>query len=146
MLGLTIASPAFGSMVRIPKKYTCQGADINPELNIKGIHSGTKSLAIIMDDPDAPMGTWVHWVVWNIKPTEKIFEDSIPGTEGMNSAGGQYYHGPCPPTGTHRYFFKVYALDTTLNLPQVVGKKELENAMQGHIIAQGELVGVYSKE
>ena len=112
---LELTSSAFKNNEMIPSKYTCQGEDINPELEIKNIPDGTKSLVLIVDDPDAPMGTWVHWVVFNIPNTvEKIKENSMPGVGGINNFGKLNYGGPCPPSGTHRYFFKLYALDTLL--------------------------------
>jgi Raf kinase inhibitor-like YbhB/YbcL family protein len=98
-----------------------------------------------MDDPDAPMGVWVHWVVFDIAPTASISEDSVPGKLGITNSGKNDYHGPCPPSGTHRYFFKVYALDTLLNLREGVSKGALEKAMQGHILAKAELVGLYKR-
>lgn len=98
-----------------------------------------------MDDPDAPVGTWDHWVVWNIAPTTEIKENSVPGVEGKNSWGKNSYGGPCPPSGTHRYFFKLYALDIELNLSPKATKKEVEKAMQNHILGQSELMGTYNK-
>jgi Raf kinase inhibitor-like YbhB/YbcL family protein len=142
---LVVKSPTFENQKTIPSKYTCDGSNINPPLTIEGIPESTKSLVLIVDDPDAPMGTWDHWVVWNIPPTDKIQENSKPGTEGMNSARRNSYSGPCPPSGTHRYFFKAYALDTLLSLTSNSRKKDVENAMKGHILAQGELVGLYSR-
>lgn len=145
---MNIFSPEFKHNESIPKKFTCQGQDINPALKIEDIPQGTKGLALIMDDPDAPMGTWVHWVVFNISVTSTIStieEDSIPGEQAMNNFGRKNYGGPCPPSGTHRYFFKVYALDTTLELSQVTNKASLEKAMQGHILGQAELIGLYKK-
>lgn len=142
---MKIKSSAFEHNGLIPKKYTCDGEDVNPPLSIEGIPEGTQSLALIVDDPDAPMGTWDHWIVWNITPTKDLEENSIPGVEGMNDFRKHSYGGPCPPGGTHRYFFKVYALDTKLNLSANSKKKDLEKAMQGHIVAKGELVGRYSR-
>ena len=129
----------------IPKKYTCDDRDINPSLNIEDLPKETKSLALIVDDPDASMGTWVHWVVWNIPPAKEILEDSVPGTEGVNDFRKHSYGGPCPPSGTHRYFFKVYALDTKLELSPNSKKRDLEKAMEGHILAKGEIIGLYSR-
>ena len=145
MKGLTISSPAFKNNGFIPPKYTCDGNDVNPPLNIEGVPKETQSLALIVDDPDAPMGTWDHWVVWNIPPAEKIMENSVPGTEGLNDFRRRSYGGPCPPSGTHRYFFKVYALDTRLDLSPSSRKKDVERAMKGHVIAEGELVGLYRR-
>ncbi len=145
MKQLTISSAAFENKQAIPKKYTCDGDDINPPLTINGTPPETKSLILIVEDPDAPSGLWIHWIVWNIPPTTTIKENSIPGTEGLNTAKNHSYGGPCPPSGTHRYFFKVYALDAKLELPENSTKKDVEKAMQGHVIAQGELMGVYSR-
>ncbi len=142
---LQITSPAFGHNQPIPREYTCQGADVNPTLEIRGIPPGVKSLALIMDDPDAPMGTWDHWLVYNIQPAEKIERNSIPGVQVKNSFGKLDYGGPCPPSGTHRYFFKLYALDTTLTLPPA-SKKALEKAMEGHALDKTELIGLYKKQ
>ena len=130
---------------RIPSKYTCDGDNVNPPLDIKGIPDGTESLVLIVDDPDAPMGTWDHWVVWNIPPKAEMGEDSVPGTEGMNDFRKHSYGGPCPPSGTHRYFFKVYALDTKLDLAPNSRKQDVERSMKGHVLAQGQLVGLYSR-
>jgi len=142
---LIITSPAFKDGEKIPSKYTCDGENINPELNIEGIPEGTKSLVLIVDDPDAPAGTWVHWVVFNIpvppNATEiKIAENSVPGEEGMNDFKKTSYGGPCPPSGSHRYYFRVYALDTKLNL-DFATKSDVELAMKNHILAKGELIG-----
>jgi len=118
---------------------------VNPPLKIKDVPKGTESLVLIVDDPDAPMGTWDHWIVWNIPPTEAIDEDSVPGIEGMNDFNRHSYGGPCPPSGTHRYFFKVYALDTSLHLDSNARKEDVERAMEAHILAEGEIVGRYSR-
>jgi Raf kinase inhibitor-like YbhB/YbcL family protein len=142
---LVVTSSAFENKGRIPSKYTCDGENVNPPLNIQGIPEAAKSLVLIVDDPDAPMGTWVHWVVWNIPVTEKIGEDSVPGTEGVSTSGGHSYSGPCPPSGTHRYFFKVYALDTRLDIDPNSKKKDVEKAIEGHIVVKGEIVGLYSR-
>lgn len=143
---LIIKSPSFGKNQKIPRKYTCDGDDINPQLQIEQLPSETKSLVLIIDDPDAPNGTWDHWVLWNIPSTGKIEENSVPGIEGLNSFGKHSYGGPCPPSGTHRYFFKVYALDTELKLGSDAEKKNVETAMRNHILAKGELIGIYSRE
>jgi len=145
MTPLKITSPSFNNNELIPAKYTCEGLDINPEIDIANIPKEAKTLALIVDDPDAPMGTWDHWIVFNISPSAVIKEDSIPGVEAINSFRKNHYGGPCPPSGTHRYFFKVYALNTSLPLSSKVNKQDMEKAMQGHIIAQGELVGLYRK-
>jgi len=148
MKGLQIVSPAFRHNELIPKKYTCDGADINPPLLIENIPSGAKSLALIVDDPDASVGTWVHWVVWNINPdTREIKEDSVPkgAQQGVNDFRKKDYGGPCPPSGTHRYFFKLYALDKVLNLGSNAKKGDLEGAMKGYILEKTELVGLYRR-
>lgn len=145
MKELKITSPAFANKGLIPAKYTCDGEDVNPPLSIEGIPEGTQSLALIVDDPDAPMGTWDHWTLWNILPLEKIEENNAPGVEGLNDFNKHSYGGPCPPSGTHRYFFKVYALDTKLNLKPNSRKKDLEKAMKEHILARGEIIGLYKR-
>lgn len=143
--GMKILSPEFENNGFIPKKFTCQGEDVSPALIIEDIPKEAKSLVLIVDDPDAPMGTWVHWVVFDIPPTNRIEENSIPGKQGRNNAGRKDYGGPCPPSGTHRYFFKLYALDKILNLAEGIVKQELEKAMEGHILGQAELIGLYKK-
>ena len=143
---MKIFSPAFQHNQTIPSKFTCEGEDLNPALVISDVPAGAKTLALIVDDPDAPMGMWVHWVVYNIPPTlPQISENSIPGKQGMNDFGRLTFGGPCPPSGEHRYFFKLYALDAALNLKEGVTKKQLEEAMQGHILSKAELVGLYRK-
>jgi Raf kinase inhibitor-like YbhB/YbcL family protein len=146
---LTIKCPAFKDQGYIPSKYTCQGQDINPHLIFENVPEGTKSLVLIMDDPDAPIGTWDHWIVFNIPPEiREIKENEVPkgSVLGTNSSKNLEYGGPCPPPGKpHRYFFKLYALDTILNLEQGARKKDVENAMQGHILDQTSLVGLYKR-
>ncbi|HLF18272.1 MAG TPA: YbhB/YbcL family Raf kinase inhibitor-like protein [Candidatus Omnitrophota bacterium] len=142
---MKVTSPAFSHNQSIPKKFTCQGDDINPILTIEDLPKGTVTLVLINDDPDAPGGTWDHWIVYDIAPTASIAEDSTPGTQGKNSWGRNDYGGPCPPSGTHRYFFKVYALDVKLNLPEGATKAKVETAMKGHILAQAEMIGLYKK-
>ncbi|RMD87665.1 MAG: YbhB/YbcL family Raf kinase inhibitor-like protein, partial [Candidatus Dadabacteria bacterium] len=135
---MEIKSKAFKDGEYIPRKYTCQGEDISPPLEVSDIPEGTLSLALIMDDPDAPMGVWVHWILWNISPDDSlnIEENTLPtgSIEGINSWGKRGYGGPCPPSGTHRYMFKIYALDTTLNLSPHSRKEDLIAAMEGHIL------------
>ena len=143
---MKLTSPAFEHEGRIPKEYTCQGADINPELRIDGVPDKARTLTVIVDDPDAPMGTWDHWIVFNIPVASRIEKDSIPGTQGTNDFERLSYGGPCPPSGTHRYFFKVYALDSELRVAEGASKAEIERAMKGHVLDQAELIGVYSKE
>jgi len=142
---IKVFSSAFESNSTIPRKYTCDGENINPPLEFANIPEETESMVLIMDDPDSPMNPFTHWVVWNIEPVAKIEEDSIPGIEGINNFRKIGYGGPCPPSGTHRYFFKVYALDRQLELKAGAGRKELESEMIGHIIAEGELMGKYGK-
>lgn len=142
---MKLKSPEFENNGFIPKKFTCQGEDINPALIIEGIPEGTKSLILIVDDPDAPMGTWVHWVLYNVPVVSSIEEDSVPGDQGITDFGTNGYGGPCPPSGTHRYFFKIYALDTELDLKQGPRKKDLEKAMKDHILGKAELIGRYKK-
>jgi Raf kinase inhibitor-like YbhB/YbcL family protein len=146
MKELTVKSPAFDFNRPIPKKYSCDGESINPPLTIENIPKEARSLALIMDDPDAPGGTFDHWVVWDISAsTTKIGEHSVPGKEGLNGMRKPGYTGPCPPSGTHRYFFKVYALNAELNLSPKTTKRDLEKAMANHIIAKGELIGLYHR-
>jgi len=142
---MKLKSPEFENSQFIPGKFSCEGQDINPPLTIESIPKEAKSLALIVDDPDAPLGTWVHWVVFDMPLTFKIEENSIPGKQGINSAGGRNYHGPCPPSGVHRYFFKIYALDMVLNLKEGINKEQLEKAMQGHILDKAQLLGLYRK-
>ncbi len=142
---MQLSSPAFQSQQLIPRKYTCQGEDINPALRIAGIPAETKSLALIVDDPDAPGGNWDHWVVYNIPTVTEIKENSVPGEEGHNNFGRTSYGGPCPPSGVHRYFFKIYALDAELNFFKTPHKKDVLKAMEGHILDQTELIGLYKK-
>ena len=143
---MQISSPEFKNNGVIPSKFTCEGEDINPALIIEGIPHNAKSLALIMDDPDAPMGTWVHWVVFDMPVISRIEENSVPGKLGITNSGRRDYHGPCPPSGTHHYFFKVYALDTKLNLNEGISKGQLEKAMQGHILDKAELIGLYRRK
>jgi len=142
---IKVFSSAFEANRTIPRKYTCDGKNLNPPLELEGIPEEAESLVLIIDDPDAPMKVFTHWIVWNIEPVAKIEEDSIPGVEGMNDFRKIGYGGPCPSSGTHRYFFRVYALDRKLELKAGAGRKELESEMIGHIIAEGELIGKYSR-
>lgn len=144
---LKITSDAFRFNEHIPSVYTCEGKNINPPLTIDNIPDNTETLAIIMDDPDAPNGTFNHWVVWNIPPKPMIGENTLTGgVEGLNDYEKHNYMGPCPPKDTHRYFFKIYALDRTLHLEPNSKREALEIAMHGHIIAYGELIGLYKKK
>jgi hypothetical protein len=142
---MELKSPEFKDKQFMPAKFSCEGQDVNPALIIEDIPRGAKSLVLIVDDPDAAMGTWVHWVVFDIPLLSRIQENSIPGKQGVNSAGGKNYHGPCPPSGVHHYFFKIYALDTVLSLKDGISKEQLERSMQGHILANAQLLGLYKK-
>lgn len=142
---LTVTSPSFKHNELIPAKYTCSGQEINPELNVSGIPQTAKSLTLIMDDPDAPNGGFDHWIMYNIPVQTTITENSAPGKQAKNGKKENKYAGPCPPTGTHHYHFKFYALDKELDLKDDVTKRDLEKAMEGHILAKGELVGLYRK-
>ena len=147
MMEMTITSPAFTAGDPIPVQFSCDGENYSPELVWNGIPEGTASLAFIMDDPDAPVGLWVHWVLFNLPADSTGLPEGAAGVgvDGLNSWGETGYGGPCPPGGTHRYFFKLYALDTTLDLPAGTAKDALEAAMEGHILAQAELMGTYSR-
>jgi len=146
MKELVVRSPSFQANTLIPKKYSCDGEGVNPPLTIEGVPKESKSLVLVVDDPDASGGTFDHWVVWDIPPsTTKIAEHSIPGTERLNSARQKGFMSPCPPSGTHRYFFKVYALDVKLKLDAKTTKRDLERALQNHILSRGELIGLYHR-
>jgi Raf kinase inhibitor-like YbhB/YbcL family protein len=143
---MQLTSPAFENNAAIPRKYTCQGEDVSPELAVTGVPDGAQSLALIVEDPDAPGRTFDHWIVYDIPAdTGTIGEGAQPGTAGRNDFGKTAYGGPCPPSGTHRYFFKLYALDTRLDWPEGRSKHDLQNAMADHILDQVELVGRYAK-
>ena len=142
---MKITSPEFENNEYIPAKFTCQGDDINPALKIEDIPQEARSLALIVDDPDAPMGTWVHWVVFDMPVISEIEENTIPGKQGINDFGRKNYGGPCPPSGTHRYFFKIYALNAALRLKEGINKGALEKALESHILDEAELVGLYKK-
>ncbi len=142
---LQVSSSAFQEGALIPAEYTCDGRNISPPLDIEHVPAAARSLALIADDPDAPHGNWLHWLVWDIPVTHRIPENAIHGTQGRNDFGDPGYGGPCPPSGTHRYCFKVYALDAVLNLAAGTGKAELERSMAGHILAFGQLTGKYHR-
>ncbi|RLE11685.1 MAG: YbhB/YbcL family Raf kinase inhibitor-like protein [Actinobacteria bacterium] len=143
---MQITSPSFEQGADIPTVFSCDGDDLSPELNIENIPDNTVTLALIMDDPDAPGGTWVHWVAFDFPPTD-VIPEGIPllGIGGNNSWGTTGYGGPCPPSGTHRYFFKLFALDDALELPEGSTIEEVLGAMEGHILARGELMGRYTR-
>ncbi|OGI17996.1 MAG: hypothetical protein A2287_00840 [Candidatus Melainabacteria bacterium RIFOXYA12_FULL_32_12] len=149
---MNLTSNAFADKETIPPQYTCDGENISPPLKIEKVPQDAKSLALIVDDPDAPHETFVHWVLYNIPANKTELSESLPNIpqltdrslQGKNSFGKTGYGGPCPPSGTHRYFFKLYALDTNLDLdPKATTKREIENTMMGHIISEAELVGLY---
>jgi Raf kinase inhibitor-like YbhB/YbcL family protein len=157
IMTISLSSPAFGPNQNIPSRYTCEGDDVSPPLSWSGVPAGTKSLALIVDDPDAPdpkapKMTWVHWVLYDLPPSATGLPEGVqtkglpPGTrEGVNDWKRTGYGGPCPPIGRHRYFFKLYALDQVLPDLRNPTKSQLENAMKGHILGQGKLVGTYEK-
>jgi hypothetical protein len=146
---MKLTSTAFEDQKVLPTKFTCQGEGVNPPLTISGVPETGKSLALIVDDPDAPAGTWTHWTLWNLPPTTVeipenwVIPDSI--IEGTTSFGEQTYGSPCPPNGSHRYFFKIFALDQLLDLPSSSSAEELEQAMQGHVLDSAMLMGTYQR-
>jgi Raf kinase inhibitor-like YbhB/YbcL family protein len=150
---MKLTSSAFQEGGSIPSLYTCDGKDISPPLSWSGAPAETKSFAFIADDPDAPRSTWVHWVLWNLPATANELKEALPAIphlpsgalQGKNDSGDSGYGGPCPPSGTHRYFFKLYALDTTLSLKSGATKSQLEAAMKDHVLGQPTLMGVYSR-
>jgi Raf kinase inhibitor-like YbhB/YbcL family protein len=152
-MAISISSSAFPEGGMIPAKYTCDGSDISPPLAWTGMPERTKSFALICDDPDAPMGTWVHWVAWNIPPGARELAEGLPpkpelpdgSRQGLSDFHRPGYGGPCPPSGTHRYYFRLYALDTILDLPGSARKADLLKAMKGHIRAEGQLMGKYRR-
>jgi Raf kinase inhibitor-like YbhB/YbcL family protein len=151
---IKVTSSAFTEGGLIPPKYTCDGSNVSPPLQWEGVPEGTKSIALISDDPDAPMGTWVHWVLFNLPADCTGLEENIPPDKTLPNGASQGttdfkrigYGGPCPPSGTHRYFFKIYALDTKLDLAAGAKKSELLKAMEGHILGQGQLIGKYKRQ
>ena len=150
---IEIKSAAFEQGGMIPRQYTCDGKDVSPPLAWSSIPEGTKTLALICDDPDAPMGTWVHWVLFNIPAHIKELPENIPPQKELENGAKQGtndfpmigYGGPCPPSGTHRYYFKLYALDTEIDLDAGITKAQLLKAMEGHILAEGQLMGRYKR-
>jgi Raf kinase inhibitor-like YbhB/YbcL family protein len=154
-MSIELKSDAFTNGQSIPAKYTCVGKNISPALSWNDPPAGTQSFALIMDDPDAPMGTWTHWVLYNIPAGARSIQEDLPvkGKNiepntiyvGKNSSGNIGYDGPCPPSGTHRYYFRMYALDTLISLLPGATKDELLREMKDHILAQGELMGTFSK-
>lgn len=150
---IPITSPAFEDGGMIPQQYTCYGDNISPPLSWGSVPEGTKSIALIVDDPDAPRGTFVHWVLYDLPADVQDLPEDLPrdkefpvgGKQGINSTNELGYYGPCPPSGTHRYFFKIYALDTMTNLPAGETKDRLLDAMEGHVLAKGQMMGRYKK-
>ena len=150
---MEIRSSGFDDGAMIPKKYTCDDIDISPPLKWSKVPDGTKTFAIICDDPDAPMGTWVHWVIYNLPANINELSEDVPSLEilpngakqGRNDFGKLGYGGPCPPGGTHRYYFKIYALDDELMVEAGITKSELLKAMEGHILSEGQLMGRYKR-
>jgi Raf kinase inhibitor-like YbhB/YbcL family protein len=148
MEDLRLSSPAFTDQHKIPRKYTCDGENINPPLTIQNVPAGTRSLALVLEDPDAPHGVFVHWTLWNINSRLGAIEEQAEPREsvcGKNSWGHNRYDGPCPPSGTHHYEFRLYALDTTLQVPGGATRDQLEEAMDTHILAVALLTGLYAK-
>jgi Raf kinase inhibitor-like YbhB/YbcL family protein len=148
MQSLQLTSTAFEHNSPIPARYTCDGEDISPPLTISGVPDGSRSLALILEDPDAPAGTWDHWITFNIPPrTTEIAEgQDDPGFPGLNSWKKIGWGGPCPPSGEHRYVFHLYALDCELEVPEGATKRDIQLAMRGHVLAQGELIGLYKRQ
>ena len=153
-MAFTLTSSAFNNGKDIPRKHTCEGQDVSPALSWNDPPQGTQSYALIADDPDAPGGTWVHWVAYDLSPTARQLPEGVPKTEEISGGGRQGindfrrvgYGGPCPPPGSpHRYFFKLYALNSMLSLKPKASKKDVEQAMQGHVLAQAELMGRYKR-
>lgn len=150
---IEMTSTAFQQGAMIPKQYTCSGKNISPPLAWSGVPKATKSIALIMDDPDALRGTYVHWVVYNLPPDGKGLPENVKpgktipggGLQGVTTGKKNGYLGPCPPSGTHRYFFKLFALDAVLSLKSGASKQELEKAMEGHVLDLGQLMGTYKK-
>lgn len=144
---MVLSSPAFKNNETIPSEYTCDGTNVSPQLTITGVPANTQSLALIVEDPDAPIGTVTHWIIWNIPPEKLQFDkgEKISYPQGITIFGKTGYGGPCPPSGIHRYFFKLYALDTMLDLGDGSTKENLVQAMDGHILGQSTLMGKYSR-
>ena len=143
---MRLTSSQFESSAMIPRKYTCDGEDISPPLRLDEVPADTKSVALIVEDPDAPSGNWVHWLVCDMTPQAEIPEGGTPGKQLTNSFSRTGYGGPCPPSGTHRYYFRAYALDVpTLEVKAEDGREELGAAMKGHVIAEAELMGRYGR-
>lgn len=153
-MAIKVESAAFEHGARIPARFTCDGDDTSPPIRWSGLPAGTQSLVLISDDPDAPVGTWDHWVIFNIPGNSNGLDEGVPrvgelsdgSRQGRNSWRRLGYGGPCPPSGTHRYYFRLFALDSALKLEAGSDKKQVQQAMQGHILAEGELLGLYSRK
>jgi Raf kinase inhibitor-like YbhB/YbcL family protein len=148
MAGLSLTTSAFEEGGPIPRRHTCEGEDLSPPLEWSGAPEGTRSLALICDDPDAPVGTFLHWLAWGLDPASPGLAEGEPAPiEGPNGFGSTGYRGPCPPPGhgPHRYFFRLHALDVELDLGAGADREELERAMEGHVLATGELMGTYER-
>jgi Raf kinase inhibitor-like YbhB/YbcL family protein len=154
MATLSITSTAFREGQRIPARYTCDGENVSPPLNWEGAPDTAKAFALICDDPDAPRGTWVHWLIWNLPATAQGLPQAVPADreledgsrQGTTDFGTVGYGGPCPPGGTHRYYFRLYALDAPLELPPGATRPQLDKALEGHVLARGQLMGRYSRQ
>jgi Raf kinase inhibitor-like YbhB/YbcL family protein len=152
-MAIEVTSPAFEDGDAIPARYTCDSLDVSPPLSWDSVPDGTQRLALIADDPDAPGGTFVHWVIYELPPDTRRLPEDVPNrqtlpsgaAQGVNGAGSIGYMGPCPPSGTHRYFFKVYALDTELGLGGATTKEDVLSAMEGHVLGEGRLMGTYRR-
>jgi hypothetical protein len=150
---LRVTSPGFGEGEIIPKRYTCEGEDVSPSFKWKGVPEGAKSLALICEDPDAPGGMWVHWVIFNLPAAMEGLASGVSAEEivgrgaryGVNDFGVSGYRGPCPPGGAHRYYFRLYALDTELDLASGATRGQLLQAMEGHVVAEGHIMGIYER-
>ena len=142
---LYLTSSAFTEGERIPIRYTCDGENISPPLEIRNLPKYTESLVVVVEDPDAPRGIWTHWLVWNVPPSNSINEGVVPGIQGTNDFGKLHYGGPCPPQGLHHYYFRIYALDVMLNIKEGTGRQALLRVVGPHVLAVGELMGVYSR-
>ncbi len=153
-MDIQLTSSAFGFEEMIPKKYSCDGDNVSPPLSWDNIPDGAKSITLICEDPDAPMGTFIHWVLYNLPSDVNELQENVPDDEtlknearqGVNDFGNLGYGGPCPPSGTHRYFFRIYALDKMIDTTSTIDKKTLQKEMEGHIIAKGELMGKYQRQ
>jgi Raf kinase inhibitor-like YbhB/YbcL family protein len=145
LMKLDVRSKSFNQNELIPKKHTCDGVNVSPSLDIAFLPNSTVSLAVVVDDPDAPINTWTHWLVWNLPPIHHIPEHCKMGNSGMNDFAKSFYCGPCPMNGLHNYRFKVYALNTKLNLTGRIRIHDFEKAIENHVVAYGELNGKYSR-